>query len=94
VNGKDYGPAGFSISPARTGELEFIMESTLVTRTAMIAGLESSALTLGDAVEPTGERLQYRLDNNASERMRKTAEVPSRTAAIATPDAIALSCFQ
>ena len=36
---KGLGTAGFSINPTRTGGLEAIMGSALVTRTAMIAML-------------------------------------------------------
>jgi hypothetical protein len=64
------GKAGFSINPARTAVLEAIMESALLTRTAMIAGQESASQVFSDAVEPTMKSLQDRLDIIASARAR------------------------
>lgn len=86
------GTAGFSINPARTGELEGTMEAALVTRTIMIDGLESAGLALGDAVEPTAKSFKYRLDY--CQRTHKTAEAGGLTALISTLEGIAASCFQ
>jgi hypothetical protein len=85
------GTGDFSIAPERTVELGCIMTSSLATRTAMIAGLESAGRALGDAVEPTVKSLLYRIDY--CQRTRKTAEVVGLTAKIVTLQAIADSCF-
>jgi len=50
VNGKDL--ARLDFQSIRPGERENIMGAALVTRTAMITGLESACLTLGTAEEP------------------------------------------
>jgi hypothetical protein len=80
-----------SVGAPRTADLEGIMTSSLATRTAIITGLESAALALGTAPEPTTRSLQYRLDY--CQRARKIVEVPGLTALIATLESIAVSCF-
>jgi len=90
---KALGVGNSSIYPARSEELEGIMATALVTRTTMLAGLESCILAVGDQPEPTKRYFQTRIEG-----LRRGRGSPSEIAAVQgvidSLESIANSCFQ